>query len=163
MNFTVSTDAVPLRNELPCHIVPVTDSALHPYRVSDEVPVFYLVCTALNAGQILHSKRHHIWGAVGAGIAIYGFLDATSAPFSVTVDGHTHTPFMPNVPVPASNSSNIATNMTGSEPILLFASMSLDNASHTLLLENNPLSTAVTRMSISYSIVFIAGDGDPSV
>ncbi|KAI0660151.1 hypothetical protein C8Q70DRAFT_933040 [Cubamyces menziesii] len=99
----------------------------------------------------------------GAGIAIYGFLDATSAPFSVTVDGHTHTPFMPNVPVPASNSSNIATNMTGSEPILLFASMSLDNASHTLLLENNPLSTAVTRMSISYSIVFIAGDGDPSV
>ncbi|KAJ8453846.1 hypothetical protein ONZ51_g13370 [Trametes cubensis] len=99
----------------------------------------------------------------GAGIAIYGFLDATSAPFSVTIDGHTHAPFTPNVPISASNSSNTGTSLTGSEPILLFASMDLDNASHTLLLENNPFSAAVTRMSISYGIVFTAGDGDPSV
>ena len=101
--------------------------------------------------------RHCNRGTPGAGISIYGFLDATSAPFSVTVDGRTHAPYMPNVPVSAGNSSS-----SSSPPILLYANMDLDDASHTLLLENNPLSEAATRMSISYGIVFTAGDSDPT-
>ncbi|KAH9895984.1 hypothetical protein C8Q73DRAFT_644199 [Cubamyces lactineus] len=94
---------------------------------------------------------------VSAGISIYGFLDATSAPFSVTVDGRTHAPYMPNVPISAGNSSS-----SSSPPILLYANMDLDDASHTLLLENNPLSEAATRMSVSYGIVFTVGDSGPT-
>ncbi|KAI0331581.1 hypothetical protein GY45DRAFT_1322190 [Cubamyces sp. BRFM 1775] len=105
----------------------------------------------------------------GAGIAIYGFLDATSAPFSVTVDGRTHASYMPNVPISASNSStNSSNSLTSStsppdsQPILLYANLNLDGENHTLLLENNPLSRAATRMSISYGIVFVAGDDVPT-
>ncbi|KAI0367884.1 hypothetical protein BV20DRAFT_949354 [Pilatotrama ljubarskyi] len=91
---------------------------------------------------------------VRTGIAIYGPLDASSAPFSVTLDSETHPPLAPNTAVqsPLTNSST-----------LLFVKTGLFDGPHTLWVENNPVSespgdgsaaTGVTKMSIAQMGVF---------
>ncbi|KAI0776976.1 hypothetical protein BD413DRAFT_646118 [Trametes elegans] len=87
-------------------------------------------------------------GAMGAGVALYGTLYAGSAPFSVTIDGHTRPPFTPNTAFdPLDNGTT-----------LLYFETGLDQGEHTLWVENNPLPQAGggTKMSLSYGVVFSA-------
>ncbi|OSD02352.1 hypothetical protein PYCCODRAFT_433405 [Trametes coccinea BRFM310] len=87
------------------------------------------------------------------GITIYGDLQESSAAFSVTVDGHTDPPYIPNV-APGIGSLNSSFAVNQSAPVLLYANMNLRQGVHTVLLENNPISDWATLMSISYGVVF---------
>ncbi|KAI9059476.1 hypothetical protein FKP32DRAFT_1596389 [Trametes sanguinea] len=96
----------------------------------------------------------------GAGIAIYGDLQAFSAAFGVTVDGHTDPPYIPNVGYSQGYIDN-GFNVNQSAPVLLYANMNLRQGTHTMLLENNPISASATVMSISYGVVY-SDDSSPS-
>ncbi|KAI0665492.1 hypothetical protein C8Q78DRAFT_986369 [Trametes maxima] len=79
---------------------------------------------------------------VSSGIAIYGLVDEESAPFSVTIDGETSPPLIPNTA--QSGHTNQST--------LLYARTDLFDGPHEVWVENNPLAAGVgaTKMSISH-------------
>ncbi|KAI0822118.1 hypothetical protein BC628DRAFT_1328095 [Trametes gibbosa] len=85
----------------------------------------------------------------GTGIAVYGSLDAHSAPFSVSVDGASSPPLAPNTAV-LSPIMNVTT--------LLYVKTGLLQGTHEMLVENDPVSSGTnataTRMSIASVVVF---------
>ncbi len=84
----------------------------------------------------------------GNGIAIYGAVGPTSAPFSVSIDGWMSQIYTPNTLV----------NASIDDPPLLFAKNDLLQGNHTLVIRNNPgvsiPSGAATALNIHHAIVF---------
>ncbi|CDO76583.1 hypothetical protein BN946_scf184950.g9 [Trametes cinnabarina] len=93
----------------------------------------------------------------GSGIAIYGYLQESSASFSVTIDGHIDTPYIPNAGYGVGQGIadvDQAVNQSERTLGLLYANMNLFSGAHTLLLENNPISDSATLLSVSYGVVY---------
>ncbi|KAI0641725.1 hypothetical protein C8Q79DRAFT_1014143 [Trametes meyenii] len=101
-----------------------------------------------------------VYVPLGSGIAIYGLVDGDSAPFSVTIDGDTSHPLIPNTA--QSGQTNQST--------LLYVRTDLFDGPHDVWVENNPLAAGVsaTKMSISHMRVMavdrdtvpLAGNGN---
>ncbi|TBU26442.1 hypothetical protein BD311DRAFT_667592 [Dichomitus squalens] len=81
---------------------------------------------------------------VSSGIILYGYLDGTSAPLTVSVNGWASTPVAPNTAI-----APIVHNV----PQVLYTKSGLQNGPHTLRVENNPLGINGTgsKMSIAFS------------
>ncbi|KAI0704430.1 hypothetical protein C8T65DRAFT_578301 [Cerioporus squamosus] len=84
--------------------------------------------------------------SIRAGFILYGQLDGTSAPLTVTVDGRSSHPMSPNT-------AAISPPLSGSH--VLFAVTELDQGNHTIRVENNPTGSNVTarRMDIAFGRV----------
>ncbi|KAI0631718.1 hypothetical protein C8Q77DRAFT_1198566 [Trametes polyzona] len=82
----------------------------------------------------------------GTGIAVYGQLDTNSAPFSVSIDGSTHSSLKPNAVLPP------LINTT----TLLYIKSNLLQGDHELWVNNDPdsISATATKLSISSVVVF---------
>ncbi|KAH9850413.1 hypothetical protein C2E23DRAFT_735030 [Lenzites betulinus] len=89
----------------------------------------------------------------GTGVAVYGSLDAHSAPFSVSVDGAPSPPLTPNTAMvnPYANAST-----------LLYVKTGLLQGSHEVWVANDPATSGpnatATKLSISSVVVFSDAD-----
>ncbi|KAI0739675.1 hypothetical protein C8Q80DRAFT_1111407 [Daedaleopsis nitida] len=82
---------------------------------------------------------------VCSGFVLYGHIDETSGPVSVSVDGRTSHPLSPNTSIPPrTNDSHV-----------LFAVTGLNEGTHNLWVENNPVNAISTRrrVDLSYGMV----------
>ncbi|KAI8976370.1 hypothetical protein BD414DRAFT_423340 [Trametes punicea] len=93
---------------------------------------------------------------VRAGIAIYGELDPTSSPFSITIDGHTDAPYSPNII--GGGTTEPTNQLNQSTLVLIYCNTNLIQGDHTLLLENNPDSDSATKLSISHGTIYSEED-----
>lgn len=91
---------------------------------------------------------------LGTGIAVYGVLNAQSASFGVTVDDVTGFPLSPHTGL----------NLSANESTLLYIKTDLFQGSHTVWVQNNPLSSnaTATQLSISSLVVFSDEAASPS-
>ena len=83
---------------------------------------------------------------VGSGIILYGYLDGSSAPLTVSVDGWASHPIVPNTAI-----TPLVANVTQ----VLYAKSDLMSGQHTLRVENNPLGgTGLgSKMNIAFTRV----------
>ncbi|RDX50704.1 hypothetical protein OH76DRAFT_1348340 [Lentinus brumalis] len=91
---------------------------------------------------VVHVVTQFVFSPRHTGFILYGQLDGTSAPLTVTLDGRSYHPVAPNTAItPLLSTSHV-----------LFAVTDLNQGNHTIWVENNPAdsNTTARRMDMAY-------------